>query len=67
MLYVVTIYVLGILANARAESSYDECPGNSQVVLVPDDYDKWLPDIDNVTEVELDFQITQLKMVKEDR
>ena len=68
MLPLLTTLVLGILlGNARAEMSYEQCQGNRQDVVVPDGYDKGVPDIRNVTEVHFHFDITQLKSVKEDR
>ena len=68
MLPVLTTLVLGILlGNAKAEMSYEQCPGNRQAVVVPDGYDKGVPDMDNITKVFFEFEITQLKSVKEDR
>ena len=68
MLPVLTTLVLGILlGNARAEMSYEQCQGNRQNVVVPDGYDKGVPDMDNITKVFFEFEITQLKSVKEDR
>ena len=80
MMFVVTIVFIGILGYARAEDyaedyaeyDYVECPGNQQSIKVPIGYDMEVPEnvdgsLEKITTVHLTFEITQLKMVQEDR
>ena len=77
MSYMLTLLILGLPASARAESGYDECPGNKQNLEIPEKYDKEMPDFysqlngsnfnNKITEVHFQFGISHLKMVKEDR
>ena len=56
---------------ATSELDHLMCPGNRQLVEVPIDYDMEVPeningDENNITNVHLEFDITQLKTVQED-
>ena len=79
-MFVVTIVFIGFLGYARAEDYADdyaevdfvECPGNQQSIKVPIGYDMEVPEnvdgsLEKITAVHLTFEITQLKMVQEDR
>ena len=62
---------LWVLAVANAEESYKQCPGHYKHVDVPSSgYNFEVPDAHftgDVTEVRLNYDISKLKQVKEDR
>ena len=50
--------------------AYDSCKGNKQTVVIPDNYDKDVPDsyqTGNTTYVRLGIYISRLKNINEDR
>ena len=60
-------WILGILELAIA---YDSCKGNKQTLVIPDKYDKDVPDsfqTEYTTQVHFDYRIQRLRGVNEDR
>ena len=49
---------------------YDSCRGNKQSIVIPEDYDKDMPDTflaENITQVQFDYRIQRLRGVNEER
>ena len=60
-------WILGLLELAIA---YDSCKGNKQTLVIPDEYDKDVPDsfqTEYITQVRFDYIIQRLRGVNEDR
>ena len=59
-----------ILGHLGLSIAYDFCKGNKQKLVIPEGYDKDVPDsfhTDHITQVQFDYRIQRLRGVNEDR
>ena len=70
MFYPLVLYLTWILGHWGLSIAHDSCRGNKQILVIPQGYDKDVPDsfqTENITDVEFDFTINRLRDVDEER
>ena len=70
MLLSLVLHVTWILVHFEYAIAYDSCKGNKQTLVIPDEYDKDVPDsflTEYITQVAFDYRIQHLRGVNEDR
>ena len=69
-MFFATVSAALLVANSVKSNGYDQCNGNKQNVVIPQGYDKDVPDAigtGNATEIGIKYGIRQLRMVNEER
>ena len=70
MLHSLVLTLAWILGNCGLSYAYNSCRGNKQTLVIPDDYDKDVPDsfqTENITQVGINYRIQRLRGVNEER
>ena len=70
MFYPLVLYLIWILGHWGLSHAYDSCRGDKQILVIPEGYDKDVPDsfqTENITCVHFDYTIQRLRGVNEER